>query len=139
MEVLHGVRDSHLGTCKPKFGSMFKLWIKGDSRFEMNQHEVLMKSNQTSRGFYTKDCILDNATTRNVVIQNVQIKNHWWILNLERIQFLKPGMHSMLMHYFPFNKMNQKLVQFISKCNRENVSTYVSTLYMRSSHNPAQM
>lgn len=35
-----------------------------------------MKSNQTSRGFYTKDCILDNATTHNVVIQNVPIKKH---------------------------------------------------------------
>lgn len=40
----------------------------------MNQHEVLMKSNQTSRGFYTKDCILDNATTGNIGIQNIQFK-----------------------------------------------------------------
>lgn len=35
-----------------------------------------MKSNQTSKGFYTKDCILDNVTTSNVVTQNVEIKKH---------------------------------------------------------------
>lgn len=74
MEVLHHIRGSHLGAEKTKFGSLFKLRIKGNSQFEMNQHEVLKKSNQTSRGFYFEDCILANVTTSNIGIWNVRVK-----------------------------------------------------------------
>lgn len=65
-----------------------------------------MKSNQTSRGFYAKDCVLGNATSN--VVQNAQIKMRWWILNIERNQFEKPKIHSMLMRHFQFNHMNLK-------------------------------
>lgn len=73
---------SHLGAEETKFGSLIKLWIKGNSQFEMNQHEVLKKSNQTSRGFYFEDYILANVTTSNTGTRKAPIKTRWggWCL-----------------------------------------------------------
>lgn len=146
LEDLHYVRDSHLGTQKTKFGSMCKLWIKGNSRFEMNQHEVLMKSNQTSRGFYTKYWILRQQVMLLFrTIQNIQIKKHWWVLNLERNQLkkittAKKGIHSMNEScIISKNAPGTKNVKFISNWHRKQVSIYVSTLYQCCSHSAVQV